>query len=66
MSSFKDTKLKECVFVNAEFLDTPLSGLDFSDSDISGFTVNPENLRGSVMNQIQAAACAQLLGIIVR
>ena len=41
-------------------------GMDFSDSVIDGFTVSPESLKGVIMNEEQALACAVLLGIRIR
>jgi uncharacterized protein YjbI with pentapeptide repeats len=56
----------KCDLSGAEFLQMPLKEIDFSDDVIDGFSVNIECLRGAIMSQEQAAACARLLGIIVR
>lgn len=55
-----------CDLSGAEFLRMPLKDIDFTDDTIDGFSVNTECLRGAIMSQEQAAACARLLGIIVR
>lgn len=53
-------------FTEAEFLNTPLKDVDFSTCDIAGFSVNINQLRGAVMNEEQAAACAAMLGIRIK
>ncbi len=65
-SKFNDVRLSRCDFTKAEFALTSLKGMDFSDSVIDGFTVSPESLKGVIMNEEQALACAVLLGIRIR
>ena len=43
-----------------------MSGLDLSDSHIDGIMVDPENLRGLTVNEEQAVAFAELLGLNVK
>jgi uncharacterized protein YjbI with pentapeptide repeats len=64
--SFEDVRVKRCRFINADFNDTKLKDMDFSDSDISGISLNVQNLKGAVMNSSQALACTRLLGITIK
>ena len=58
---FEDTVLN-----GTEFLQTSLKDVDFRTAQIDGIAVEMSNLKGSIMTMEQAAACAQLLGIIVK
>ncbi len=64
--SFEDVRVKRCRFINADFNDTKLKDMVFSDSDISGISLNVQNLKGAVMNSSQALACTRLLGITIK
>lgn len=59
-------RIRECDFTGAEFLDTKLKDLDFSDSTIQGILVNADGLKGIIVSAEQAVACAKLLGIRVK
>ena len=64
--TFDDVRIGRCSFAQAEFTNSRLKGLDFSESDISGITVGINELKGAVMNTEQAVACARLMGIVVK
>lgn len=69
-ASFYSVKLKEvdvhtCLFNHCEIHETPLAGINLSDSDIDGIAVLAENLKGVKVNSEQAIVLAQLLGIVV-
>jgi uncharacterized protein YjbI with pentapeptide repeats len=66
MMKIKDLAIEKCDFTSSEWNDTKLNGLDFSDSIIVGIAVNPNNLRGVIVSQAQAADMAKLLGIQVK
>jgi uncharacterized protein YjbI with pentapeptide repeats len=66
MMKIKDLAIEKCDFTSSEWNDTKLNGLDFSDSIIDGIAVNPNNLRGVIVSQAQAAVMAKLLGIQVK
>jgi uncharacterized protein YjbI with pentapeptide repeats len=66
MMKIKDFRIKECDFTSSEWMDTKMKDLDFSDSIIDGIAVNPENLRGVIVNSEQAVAMAKLLGICIK
>lgn len=59
----------KCNLMEAEFHRTPLSGINFTDSNITNLRVTAlvENeLRGAVVSPQQALELAYLLGIVVR
>ena len=71
MSSFNQcvffhTAFDTCHLKEAEFINTPLKGLDLSTSDIEGITVNAEHLQGVIVSEMQALSLARLLGLIIR
>lgn len=62
---FKDIDVDKCDFSCCEIHETPLRGIDFSNSNIEGIAVLADNLKGVKVNSEQAIALAQLLGIQV-
>jgi uncharacterized protein YjbI with pentapeptide repeats len=64
--SFSHVLFEDCDLTGAEFLGTPLKSVDLSDDIIDGISVNPYDLRGVIMNERQAAACARMLGVIIK
>ena len=66
MCSFMHMEIDDCDFMGAELLDASLRGMDFSSSRIDNILVNAEGLKGVIVNEEQAVACAKLLGIIVQ
>ena len=66
MIEHTDVSLENCTFTKSEWIDTKMSGLDLSDSHIDGIMVDPENLRGLTVNEEQAVAFAELLGLNVK
>ncbi len=66
MCSFMHMEIDDCDFMGAELVDTSLRGMDFSNSRIDNILVSAEGLKGVIVNEVQAVACAKLLGIIVK
>ena len=58
---FEHTDFSEC-----EFAHTKLKDIDLSSCELDGFAVTPEDLKGVIVNEEQAVACAKLLGIVVK
>ena len=65
MSTFNHVEISHCDFSGCEFAHTPLKDIDFSTSEIDGFAVTPEDLKGAIVNSEQAIACAKILGLKV-
>lgn len=66
MMQCKNLWMEESWFEESEWIETPLRDLDFSDSQINGFKIRPQDLYGVIMNEEQAVECARLLGIVVK
>ena len=66
MVEHSDVSIENCNFTKSEWIDTKMNGLDLSDSQVDGIMVDPENLRGLTVNEEQAVAFAELLGLNVR
>ncbi len=66
MVEHSDISIENCNFTKSEWIDTKMDGLDLSDSQVDGIMVDPENLRGLTVNEEQAVAFAELLGLNVR
>ena len=62
----KNIQISECNFTKTEFYHTPLKDLDVSTSNIDSIAVVPEDLKGCIVNEEQAIACARILGVIVK
>lgn len=60
--------VEKCRFIKNNFFKTPLTGVDFSDCELSGLTVSspPAELRGAVIAPEQAAELIGLLGVRVK
>lgn len=77
-SSFESASLTECKvkslqcekveFLNTNFFRTPLKGIDFTKSTITGMVVSAEGteLKGVIVDLYQAAELAKLFGVIIR
>lgn len=65
MTSFNHVEVSRCDFSGCEFAHTPLKDIDFSTSEIDGFAVTSEDLKGAIVNSEQAIACAKILGLKV-
>lgn len=65
---FKDHKIKECSFLAVNFCQTALAGLDFTTSEIGGWTLTEEGteLRGAVVTPVQAVELAERFGLVVK
>ena len=59
-------KIKNCCLKSAELYNTPLKGVDLTDCDIGGITVEMGNLRGAIVREDQAVMLAKLMGLVVR
>lgn len=66
MIEHSDVSIENCNFTKSEWVDTKMNGLDLSDCQVDGIMVDPENLRGLTVNEEQAVAFAELLGLNVR
>lgn len=66
MMKLKDVFVDTCNFSGCEIQDTSLSDIDLSTSNIENIMIVPECLKGVIVNQDQAIALAQLLGIRVK
>jgi uncharacterized protein YjbI with pentapeptide repeats len=55
-------------FISTNFFKTPLKGIDFTKSTITGMVVSAEGteLRGAIVDLYQAAELAKLFGVIIR
>lgn len=77
-SNFKNASLTECKiknltcdkteFVQTNFFKTPLKGIDFTNSVITGMIVSDtgQELRGAKVDLYQAAELAKLFGVIIK
>lgn len=64
--SFSKLKVDTCDFQFCEFYETPLADIDFTTSNINGIAVQPVNLKGMVINAMQAVALIEVFGIVVK
>ncbi len=72
-ASLSECKLKNLVtdkteFVQTNFFKTPLKGIDFTNSTITGMIVSDtgQELRGAKVDFYQAAELAKLFGVIIK
>ncbi|NCB32752.1 MAG: pentapeptide repeat-containing protein [Erysipelotrichia bacterium] len=63
---FEKMELHEDDFTEAEFVETKLKDMDFSDCMFQGIMVSPEDLKGIILNEEQALMCVKLLGVQVK
>jgi len=61
----KGLKIENCNLTQAEFVETPLAGVDLSTDDISGIRVPVEALRGAKISVLQTVQVCGLLGVEV-
>jgi len=59
---------KETSLMNTSFFKTPLRGMDFSDSQITGLVLSDDHseLRGVIVDLYQAAELAKRLGVVIK
>ena len=67
-SSFFNVELPKIIlennnFKSSEFMQTKLSGIDFSTCNIEGIKRDEKGIKGIMVNQFQAIDLARLLGI---
>ena len=70
-SSFNEVKLKEVTYketslIRAQFVETPLKNIDLSTSNIEGILIKIQELKGLIVNDIQAIQLSKILGIIIK
>lgn len=65
-SDLSGVRFSHCNLTNAEFSQTKLSGADFRGSQIDHIKVGPHELPGAVVDPVQAAYLASLLGLVVK
>lgn len=67
-SSLRAFEVRNCRFVETSFFTTPLAGIDFSDSILTGIRVseNFRELKNAAVSPAQAAELATLLGVIIK
>jgi hypothetical protein len=53
-------------FSDADFSDSPLAGLDFSESTIDRIRVSMNQIKGLTINSEQASMLIRLLGVEVK
>ena len=59
------TEFNQCNFTEAEFHQSKLRDIDLSTCGINGIRLTGNELRGAVVNSMQAVELAKLLGVIV-
>jgi uncharacterized protein YjbI with pentapeptide repeats len=65
-SDLTGVRFIHCNLTNAEFSQTKLSGADFRGSQIDHIKVGPHELPGAIVDPVQAAYLASLLGLVVK
>ena len=62
---FENNPKDKIVISNCEINNCLFKDIDFSTSEIDGFAVTSEDLKGAIVNSEQAIACAKILGLKV-
>ena len=67
-SDFQENKLKNIYFNNADlscarFFKTSLKGIDLSNSKIEGIAISIEDIRGAIIDELQAVDLLYLVGV---
>ena len=70
-SSISETKFKNVKFIennltNSQLFKTKLKEVDFTSCNIEGITVGLEDVKGMIVNDMQALELSKLLGIIIK
>lgn len=65
---FKNVDFAQCRIYGTSFFGTALRGLDFCGSDLEGLIVSDDahELQGLIVDPLQAAELAKLLGIVIK
>jgi uncharacterized protein YjbI with pentapeptide repeats len=63
---FKGVRLARCDLRGARLTGVKLAEVDFRGSQLAGAQLDPAALRGAILDPLQLAALADMLGIIVR
>jgi len=54
-----------CILHSVNFYNTPLNGIDLTDSDITSAMFTDRELRGAKVTSLQACELAKLLGVVI-
>ena len=70
-ADFRGANLEGAIFTNtmlrrADLSKARLRGTDLRGAEIEGVTIQPEDLRGAIVNAVQAMDLARLLGLIIK
>ena len=70
-SYFQETKIKNIYFENADltqvqFFKTSLKGIDLSSSKIEGIAVTIDDIKGAIIDQLQAMDLLYLIGVKIK
>ncbi|MGN7455943.1 pentapeptide repeat-containing protein [Paenibacillus pasadenensis] len=65
MAKLAKTEFHRCKLDGA-LLGTPLRGIDLSDSEFTGLSCNPDDLRGCIISREQAFIFAALFGMVLK
>ena len=63
---WKNIMFSECNFNKSELVRTKLKGIDFSNCELNGITVNISDLNGAIVNEFQALELSKLLGLKIK
>ena len=66
IQNLKVVTYKETSLIRAQFVKTPLKNIDLSTSNIEGILIKIQDLKGLIVNDIQAIQLSKLLGIIIK
>ena len=64
--TFNKLIIKEDYFIGTRFFKTKLEGIDFTDCEIEGISAEINDVKGMIVNHIQAVEVSKLLGIVVK
>ena len=62
----KNINISNCDFSYCNLSYTSLNGIDFSTCNITGITLFPNDIKGAILNDIQALEFIKLLGIVIK
>ena len=62
----KNVNFKENDFENSQLFRTNLKSIDFRTCNIGGIIVGLEDIKGMIVNNMQAIQLSKLLGIVIK
>ena len=62
----KHLSLQNCNLMASSFFHTSLKDIDLTTCDIEGITVGLEEIKGTIVNPMQALDLSKLLGIVIK